>query len=175
MLEVECALPEIYLQPGEVHMAVEPSIIKTLLGSCVGVTFWSPRSGVGALCHALLPKCPRKAASRLTLAAGRRYVDFVIRDLTRQFDKLGVPREELQVKLFGGADVLPVSAAATARRSVGRQNCEVALEVLRAEGLPVLASSLGGTLGRSIKFYTATGEVRLHWLSHAGGQDGAEE
>src|ERR1039458_7606602 len=160
MLEVECALPEIYLQPGEVHMALDPSIIKTLLGSCVGVTFWSPRSGVGALCHALLPKCPKKTAYRLTLAAGRRYVDFVIRDLARQFDKLGVPREELQVKLSGGADVLPVSAAATARRSVGRQNCEAAIEVLQDEGFQVLASSLGGTLGRSIKFYTRSEERR---------------
>jgi chemotaxis protein CheD len=174
MLEVECALPEIYLQPGEVHVALEPSIIGTLLGSCVGVTFWSPRSGVGALCHALLPKCPKKASSRLSLAAGRRYVDFVIRDLARQFDKLGVPREEIQVKLFGGADVLPVNTARPSRPTVGSQNCAVALEVVRAEGFQVLASSLGGTLGRSIKFYTASGEVRLRWLSHAGSEDVAE-
>ena len=69
----------------------------------------------------------------------------------------------------------PLAPPPTARRSVGRQNCEVALEVMRAEGFQVLASSLGGTLGRSIKFYTATGEVRLRWLSHAGTENDAEK
>src|SRR5579872_451115 len=109
MLEVESELPEIYLQPGEVHFARKPSIIRTILGSCVGVTFWSARLGAGALCHALLPRCPKNSPAGLSPAAGRRYVDFAIRDLARQFDQLGACRAEVQVKVFGGADVLPIS------------------------------------------------------------------
>ncbi|MGA2983360.1 MAG: chemotaxis protein CheD [Terriglobia bacterium] len=153
------------MQPGEVYLALEPAIIRTILGSCVGVTFWSARLGAGALCHALLPRCPNNASSRVTLVDGRRYVDFVIRDLARQFDKLGALRSEVQVKLFGGADVLPISATEPLRPTVGRQNCEAAIEVLPAEGFNVIASSLGGTSGRNIQFHTGTGEVRLRWLS----------
>jgi chemotaxis protein CheD len=174
MLEVECDLPEIYLQPGEVYLALQPAVLRTLLGSCVGVTFWSARYGAGALCHALLPWCPKNAPSGLTLAAGRRYVDFVIRDLARQFDQLGAPRSEIQVKLFGGADVLPISSTGPLRPTVGRQNCEAATEVLRAEGFDVIASSLGGTCGRNIQFHTGTGEVRLRWLSHVGSAEGVD-
>jgi chemotaxis protein CheD len=103
----------------------------------------------------------------LTPAEGYRYVDFAIRDLARQFEELGAVRPELEVKLFGGADVLPVNASGSLRPTVGRQNCEAASEVLRAEGFDVMASSLGGTAGRSIQFYTGTGEVRLRWISHA--------
>ena len=82
------------MQPGESYLAREPTIIRTILGSCVGVTFWSARLGVGALCHAQLPRCPKKPPAGLTQAAGRRYVDFAIRDLARQFDELGVSRTE---------------------------------------------------------------------------------
>lgn len=174
MLEVECELPEIYLQPGEVYLALQSSIIRTILGSCVGVTFWSARFGAGALCHALLPWCPKNSPAGLSLAAGRRYVDFAIRDLARQFDELGARRPEVQVKLFGGADVLPVSAVGPLHPTVGRQNCEAATEVLRAEGFEVVASSLGGTSGRSIQFYTGTGEVRLRWLSQAAFEEGVD-
>src|ERR1700691_3645113 len=81
MAELELALPEVYLQPGESYLAREPTIIRTILGSCVGVAFWNDRLGIGALCHAQLPKTPKIPIAGLTLAAGRRYVDFAIRDL----------------------------------------------------------------------------------------------
>jgi len=171
MFETECELPEIYLQPGEVHFARTPSIIRTILGSCVGVTFWSARLGAGALCHALLPRSPVHPPGGLNPAAGRRYVDFAIRDLARQFDQLGAARAQVTVKLFGGADVLPLSGVNPLRPTVGRQNCEAATEVLRAEGFQVAASSLGGTCGRSIEFNTSNGEVRLRWLAQAAFED----
>ena len=167
MPEVECQLPEIYLQPGEVYFALQPSIIHTILGSCVGVTFWSARFSVGALCHALLPTCPKKADAGYGSAEGYRFVDFAIRDLARRFDNIGAERKELQVKLFGGADVLPVGVGARLRPTVGKQNCSAAIEVLRDEGFQATTSSLGGTLGRRIQFHTGTGEVRLRWLSPA--------
>jgi chemotaxis protein CheD len=175
MLELEGELPEVFLQPGEVYLARKPTIIRTILGSCVGVTFWNARLGVGALCHALLPRCPKNPTLNLSLPTGRRYVDFSITDLARQFDQLGALRPEVQIKVFGGADVLPVNDAASARATVGRQNCETALEVLRSEGYDITASSLGGTCGRSIQFHTGTGEVLLRRLSRVIFEDGVDE
>ena len=100
----------------------------------------------------------------MSLATGRRYVDFSIRDLARQFDELGAIRSEVQVKLFGGADVLLISDTSLSKPTVGRLNCETAIEVVRAEGFQVIASSLGGTAGLNIQFDTRTGEVLLRWL-----------
>ena len=167
MVQVESNLQEVYLQPGEVYLARKPAVIRTILGSCVGITFWSARLGAGALCHALLPRCPKAGRSGTNVADGYRYVDFAVRDLARKFEKLGVQRSELQVKVFGGADVLPVSDPGAQRATIGRQNCETAIEALQAEGFEVTASSLGGTSGRSIQFFTDTGEVRLRWISHS--------
>ena len=164
MVETETLLPEVYLQPGESCLALEPTIIRTILGSCVGVTFWSARLGIGALCHAQLPRSPMKARAGLTLAAGRRYVDFAIRDLARQFDEFGVSRSETQIKLFGDGDVLVVSEKGSLKPTVGKLNCESALEVLLDEGFEVTASSLGGHCGLNIRFNTSNGEVLLRRL-----------
>jgi len=154
------ALPEIYVQPGESHLVKESSILRTLLGSCVGVVFWAPRLHLGALAHPMLPTIFAQRHLTLTLAASRRYVDFAIRDLIRQFDALGARRNEVLVKLFGGGDVL-LTSTGNSRPTVGKLNCESALRVLSEEGLDVVASSLGGKTGMNIQFHTGTGEVLL--------------
>jgi chemotaxis protein CheD len=159
----EIALPDLYVQPGESHLVRDPTIMRTVLGSCVGVTFWAPRLGAAGLCHPMLPACPAKPAQS-GLANSRRYVDFAIRDLSKQFDSLGARRGEIEVKLFGGGDVLVVTNPAS-RPTVGRLNCESAIRVLDEEGFAVAASSLGGTSGINIQFNTGTGEVLLKRLS----------
>jgi chemotaxis protein CheD len=160
MRDPEAKLPEIYVQPGESHLVKKPVILRTLLGSCVGITYWIPRLGVGALCHPMLPHCPEKQPEGSSRKASRRYVDFAVRDLAMQFDALGAQRNEIEVKLFGGGDVLLVASDA-AHPTVGSQNCEAAVRVLQEEGFQVVASSLGGNCGVNIHFNTKSGEVLL--------------
>lgn len=156
----DAELPEVYVQPGESRLVREPTMLRTLLGSCVGIAFRVPRLGVAALCHPMLPRTPAKMAASLSRSAGRRYVDFAICDLARQFDELGANRKEVEVKLFGGGDVLAMASNAK-RPSVGRLNSEVAMKVLAEEGFAVTAHSLGGKRGVNIRFNTLTGEVLL--------------
>lgn len=160
MAEPEEGLHEVYLQPGESRLVREPSILRTLLGSCVGIAFRVPRLGLGALCHPMLPRFPVKQAATLSRSAGRRYVDYAIRDLARQFDSLGARRDEVEVKIFGGGDVL-LMVNNEARPTVGKLNSEVAMRVLEEEGFTVVAYSLGGKRGVNIQFNTVTGQVLL--------------
>ncbi len=162
-MALDLTLEDIYIHPGESRLVANPAIIRTILGSCVGITFWNARLGVGALCHPMLPGLPLGGADGLGLAAGLRYVDFTIRNMAQQLDSRGALRHEVEVKLFGGADVLPVHEHSN-RPTVGRLNRESALRVLSNEGFQVMASSLGGCCGITIQFNTATGEVRLRRL-----------
>ena len=171
MPEPDSTLPEVHVQPGESRLVREPTVLRTLLGSCVGIAFRVPRLGVGALCHPMLPRSPAKQAASLSRSAGRRYVDYAIRDLARQFDALGASRSEVEVKLFGGGDVLDM-APNPKRPTVGKLNSEVAMKVLAEEGFDVAAASLGGKRGVNIHFNTETGEVllqrHLQNASHSG-------
>ena len=159
---VEAHLRDVYLQPGELQLVSEPAMIRTILGSCVGVTFRHQRLGLGGMCH---PMLPRRATNRA--ASGTepktRFVDFAIEEMGRQLDAMGAIRKEVEIKLFGGGDVLPVNHATT-RATVGRLNCESALETLAAEGFEIAAASLGGNCGVNIRFNTVTGEVLLRRL-----------
>jgi chemotaxis protein CheD len=165
MSEPALILPDLDLQPGELFLSRGPAILRTILGSCVGVTFWSARLGAGALCHGVLPRCPKSWPPGFSPTEGHRYVDFSIRYLARQFDTFGASRRELEVKLFGGADVLPVPGARRHKPTVGALNCRAAIEVLHEEGFTVSASDLGGVRGRRIHFHTGTGEVLLYRLN----------
>lgn len=157
-------LPDLNLQPGELYLTRTPAILRTILGSCVGVTLWSPRLGAGALCHGVLPRAPKVWPAGVDASEGHRYVDFSIRHLAQKFDALGVHRGEVEVKVFGGADVLPLLAERGDRPTVGSLNCQAAVEVLAEEGFRVTASDLGGTRGRRIHFHTGTGVVLVYRL-----------
>ena len=165
-MQLAIQVPEKNLGPGELYLTHRPMFIHTILGSCVGATFWSERLGLGAMCHGVLPRCPDTFAPGDSITDRYRYVDYSIRYLAQKFYALGAKRKELQVKLFGGADVLPTSTAPNSKPTVGALNCEAALKVLEQEGLPVLAYDLGGTRGRKIRFCTETGEVRVYKLAH---------
>lgn len=159
--EGSAILPDLDLQPGELYIARTPAILRTILGSCVGATFWSAKLGAGGLCHGVLPRGPR--TGYLPDSEAHRYVDLSILHLAREFDALGARRSEVLVKLFGGADVLP-AAGRRGKPTVGAMNCAAALAVLAEEGFAVAASDLGGSRGRRIHFHTGTGEVLLHRL-----------
>ena len=106
------------LHPGELHLARQPTIIETMLGSCVAAVFWSARVGAGGMCHGVLPRSPN-----VDVEDAFRYVDFAILHLARTFDALGARRADIQVKLFGGADVLPILSSRADRPTVGALNC----------------------------------------------------
>jgi chemotaxis protein CheD len=165
MPQSEEAVREIYVQPGESHLVSEPAVFSTVLGSCVGITFLIPRLGIGALCHPMLPGYPDPSLACLSIDAGRRYVDFAIRDIARQLDSLGARRAEAEVKLFGGGDVL-AAINGSDRPTVGRLNSEAAFAILEDEGFNVRACRLRGTSGVHIQFSTVTGEVVVRRLEH---------
>jgi chemotaxis protein CheD len=154
-------LPRVNLGIGEGCIARSPMWVETVLGSCVAAVFWSRRLRIGAMCHAALPFCPRDVLAKTDRSGALRYVDYSIRHLLDRMGALGAARKELQVKLFGGADVLPMTGRV---ESVGSKNCSVALRVLEEESLVLTGSDLGGNQGRVIYFNSLTGEVLVRRL-----------
>jgi chemotaxis protein CheD len=144
----------IFLKPGEIFISRESAIVSTILGSCVAITAFSGRLKVGGICHALLPK-----NQSLQNDGYGRYVDGAIAHILRKLEVMGIQKNEMQIKLFGGADVLDIIDVK--RPSVGKQNIEKALEIIKNEELFLTHSDVGGKTGRNIRFYTNTGAVLL--------------
>ena len=47
-------LPMVNLHPGELFVAQEPTLITTILGSCVSVCLFCPKQKIGAMCHGVM-------------------------------------------------------------------------------------------------------------------------
>lgn len=143
-----------YLRPGEFLISSEPTVVTTVLGSCVAVTIHVPRLGMAGICHALLP-----GDGATTLDNPARYVDTSVHAMVEALSDSGARKGEMVVKLFGGADVL--DTLSTPHGTVGMANVKRAQNVLHEAGLPLAAIETGGTQGRKLHFFTHTGEVFL--------------
>jgi len=145
-------LERYFLKPGELMITEVPTTVTTVLGSCVAITMFSERCSVGGICHAMLPQ-----GSSAQPTEKFRYVDTSILHMAQLFETLGVKKSEIETKVLGGADVLDRANGSSA--SVGEQNIVAALKTIKRAGLTIVASDLGGDLGRKVIFYTHKGLV----------------
>lgn len=160
-------LPIVYLKPGEFCVTDKPSVIRTVLGSCLAVTMYNPRLGISAMCHALLPEPDSLESSADSIEKSSnpyRYVNSVIPEMISRMKEYGIQSNEIEVKMFGGADMLTSQEERDLNHPVGRLNVKKALKLLEAEDLKVSITDVGGKLGRKLFFYTHTGDVLLKRL-----------
>ena len=155
---------KIYLKPAELCISRVPTLVTTILGSCVSVTMRSPKLGVAAICHALQPACPKLSMICPEHCLKKyQYVSCVIPEMIRRMEAFGASREALDVKIFGGAAVL----ATPFDRSIGWQNITATVSILEHLGIGLKAHQVGGRFGRKIIFDTHTGEVKIKTVRYS--------
>lgn len=148
----------IYLQPGQLAATAEPTVITTILGSCVAVCLSDLSSGIGGMNHFLLPLWAGTNGP-----SSARFGKVAIEALIARLVALGCARDRLRAKVFGGACVLR-GFQKPAGGHLGEKNSQVAFEELSRHGIPVLAQDIGGTNGRKLQFYTDLGTVGVKRL-----------
>jgi chemotaxis protein CheD len=141
--------PTVYVHVGQLYSAAQPSLVSTILGSCVAVCLWDGAAGVGGLNHYLLPQPVSNGIS------SPRFGNVAIEQLIAQVAKLGGDPRRLKAKVFGGASVLDAFQAE--RRSLGMGNVDLARRLLREAKIPIVAEDVGGTEGRRVLFHTGDG------------------
>ncbi len=153
MSEADPNAGPLFLQPAELVVTETSLRVRTVLGSCLAIVMRSPRLGVTAMAHCLLPN--GGAAER---GESLKYVDTTIEAMLLAFARRGAAATELEVKLFGGADGLQDSSGGSPYR-VGGRNVAAALDVFAALGITPASSDLGGVCARLIELDTRTGDV----------------
>ncbi|CAN2041038.1 chemotaxis protein CheD [Candidatus Magnetomoraceae bacterium gMMP-15] len=157
-------LPVIYLKPGEMCITKEPTIVTTVLGSCISVTMFSNRLKISAICHALLPQCREITDCQMKCINKFKYVDCVVPIMAEKLINYGIKPADLEVKLFGGARMFGSENKASSLKSVGQSNIDAVKKILKAQRIILKKRDVGGLFGRKLYFYTHTGEVFLKSL-----------
>ena len=163
-----------FLKPADLYMTSEQMVIKTVLGSCVTLTMFSPETGVSAACHAVLPSCQDCSCASNVCMNKYKFVQCVIPEMLKRFKRLGIAPADIEIKMFGGADMIMVRKGSRSwdNQRVGRKNIVMARDVAREHHLIIKSSDVGGTLGRKLYFDTETGEVCLKRLSRSVPNEG---
>jgi chemotaxis protein CheD len=133
-----------------------------VLGSCVAACIRDPATGLGGMNHFMLAEDSEGNWGSETMST--RFGNFAMEKLINELIKLGCPRERMEIKLFGGGNVIDSQAA------VGSINAKFALKYLADEGLRCVAQDLGGDFPRRIEFHPATGKVVRRLLNRTEAQ-----
>lgn len=138
------------IRSGEYHVTEGGrEMMVTVLGSCVAVCVHDPLTKISGMNHFLLP-------GDLFAQASPKYGIFAMEYMINEILKRGALKTRLQVKVFGGAKVLPNSSI-----DVGEKNVKFIKEYLQNEGLQLVSSDLGGDYARRIHFCGDTGKVMM--------------
>ena len=147
--------------PGEHYVTCDPvEMLVTVLGSCVAACVRDPNLGLGGMNHFMLPESEDGIWGGTSAAL--RYGDHAMETLLNAILSAGCRREDLEIKVFGGANVSRGSVP------IGFENAAFVEKYLKNEGLRIEASDLGGNSPRRIHYFPSTGKVRRLLMQRAG-------
>lgn len=155
-----------YLYPGLIFAASQPTLVCTVLGSCVSICLWDERRQTGGINHFMLPYWNGEGL------ALPRYGDIAIPQLVKKMESLGSHRNNLVAKVFGGARLWGSSDAII---SVGQRNVDLALATLAELNIRIVGQDTGSDTGRKIYFATDTGRVYLKRNRSPAVREGKDE
>ncbi len=149
---------EITVGVGDLKITYSPNVLKTLLGSCIGIVLHDPVNRVGGLLHVMLPKKNGKDL-KITKYADPGLPYFISQMVTNA----GALRSSLYAKIFGGAKMFETNGML----NIGESNEVEVRRILKNEGIKIMASRTGGTKGYNISFNTYTGDVTCRIFGEA--------
>lgn len=156
-------LPTVHLQPSELLVAKRPTVLVTILGSCVAVCLYDRKRKVGAMCHGMLPR----AKVHANAGECRRFVDCSIHSMVSALaEQCGSQPGDLEAKVFGGARMFSSATEGDSNlmQRVGQENIKAAQDVLRQYDMQVSVEEVGAVGGYKIFFESHTGKVYCKFL-----------
>lgn len=146
---------QVTIKIGELYAADEPTVIYTLLGSCVAVCIHDKKKRIGGMNHIFLPGNHKGNLST-------RYGENAMKYLIKNICSLGGERKNLVAKAFGGAHVIP---AISKEVGVGSKIVDFVINYLKKEKIEILAYDFGGNRSRKVYFHTDTGLAYVKQIS----------
>jgi len=131
-----------------------PTVLRTILGSCVGICVYDRMKKIGGLAHVLLP------TDQAGGSTPEKYADTAIPLLVERLLKEGCKKEFMSAKIAGGASMFKF-APNLPLGQIGDRNVEKTKFILEKLGIQVVAEEVGGNNGRVIDFFLEDGRLKI--------------
>ncbi|MBL4608353.1 MAG: chemoreceptor glutamine deamidase CheD [Pseudomonadales bacterium] len=148
------------IQPGEIYVTKKGEIISTVLGSCISVCMMDVERGIAGMNHFMLPRGKGELPIKGVDGNSTRYGNWAMEFLINEMIKAGSRKETLDVKVFGGGQVL----AEMEFMDIGQCNIDFVFSYLVQEGMPINRHDVGGIYPRKLLFFGDTGRVKMKKL-----------
>ncbi len=141
------------IKPGQAYVTQGDDIIVTALGSCIAVCVMDKEKGIAGMNHFMVPAILSDDLSENSKAM--RYGCHAMELLMNRVMAFEGNRRALEIKLFGGAEVVERLA------KISRVNIDFIRQYVKQDGLNVISEDLGGVHPRKLIFEPATGLVHV--------------
>jgi chemotaxis protein CheD len=152
---------DVTLLPGDVAVGSRGDRLQTLLGSCVAIVLTDPRRTLGVMCH-IVHSGPASGHSGDDTA----FADVALRRMRELLQARGIVPQLCDAYVYGGGDMFPQLDPPL---GVGDDNAVWAVSALRAMGVRILATDLGGAVYRRLKWTVGPDEPQVSVVSIEGG------
>jgi chemotaxis protein CheD len=136
---------------GQIEFGKGETCLKAVLGSCLAVAIYHPRTQIAAMAHVVLPSNSGRGGTVGKFAETA--VPALVEVLARHGARIG----SLKAKIAGGACMFGKGGPI----QIGDSNVKAVTRALDAMQIPVLAKDIGGTSGRRVTFCCSTGRMRI--------------
>lgn len=141
------------LPMGEIAVAQTSGILRTLLGSCLGLALYDRSLKIAALGHIVLPNSLGK------IHPPGKFADTAVPAMIGHMQELAAASPlRLRAKIAGGANMF---VSTDSRNTVGVQNVEAIERILDDLRIPIIGRHCGGEQGRRMMLDAATGIVTI--------------
>ncbi|MDR3710243.1 MAG: chemotaxis protein CheD [Capsulimonadaceae bacterium] len=159
------------------------------LGACIGLCIYDPVFRIAGLAHIVLPACqpsanavPRAGSLPRKSAFVGKFADEAVPKLIEDICRGGGKRENLVAAIVGGAHIFSTlgSSGSPSRLEIGARNVIAVSDALDEAEVPVVATDVGGSHGRTVTLKACDGTVSIRpigseeWLLTSLGKAGCK-
>lgn len=143
----------------QIKIANGPAVLRTILGSCVGICIYDRMKKIGGLAHILLPV---DTSNGTTV---EKFAETAIPYMVQMLLKEGAKKEFMSAKIAGGASMFKFEASVSLGQ-IGERNIEETKKMLAKLQIPLLEEDTGGSAGRVIDFFLDDGHLKVKANGH---------
>jgi len=143
----------------QIKIANGPAVLRTILGSCVGICIYDRMKKIGGLAHILLPV---DTSNGTTV---EKFAETAIPHMVQMLLKEGAKKEFMSAKIAGGASMFKFEASVSLGQ-IGERNIEETKKMLAKLQIPLLEEDTGGSAGRVIDFFLDDGHLKVKANGH---------
>lgn len=141
----------------DLKVGKESDVLRTTLGSCVGIVLYDPVQKLGAVCHIMLAKDPTgKDAQKNPYKYGESALPLLIQSMKDQGSAIG----QYSCRIFGGASMFK-GINSQFLHNIGEQNIAIVKKYMESKQIPIIVEDVAGYEGRTISLYCDDGRLLL--------------